>query len=228
MRVKVLLQITGDDGVDGDAMEAAVFEKRTERPEDLGLSIADGKALMAAVQQRVVNAQVTSWTEQHCCCEACGARRRSKGSHPVVFLTLYGDVQIASPRLYCCPCQSTDGPATVSPLRNLLPDYVAPERLYLEARWASLVPYAGAAGLLADILPITAGANATPDPQGTVQSSPAASRRQMCARHLECGAGGAIKQAASDAQLGQLCLSVYLHQSPPARLRSARGRPVAH
>jgi hypothetical protein len=58
MRVRALLQITGDDGAAGDAIEAAVFEKRTERPEDLGLSIADGKALMAAVQQRVVNAQV--------------------------------------------------------------------------------------------------------------------------------------------------------------------------
>ena len=35
-----------------------------------------------------------------------------------------------------------------------------PERLYLEARWSSLVPYAAAAGLLADILPIESGANA--------------------------------------------------------------------
>jgi hypothetical protein len=161
MRVRVLLQITSDDGAAGDAMEVAAFEKRTGRPEDLGLSIADGKTLMAAVQQRVVNAQVTSWTERHRCCEACGARRHSKGSHSVVFLTLYGDVQIASPRLHRCPCQSTDGPATVSPLRNLLPDHIAPERLYLEARWASLVPYAAAAGLLADILPIASGANAT-------------------------------------------------------------------
>ena len=59
MRVRVLLQITGDDGAAGDLMEVAAFEKRTERPEDLGLSIADGKALMAAIQQRVVNAQVT-------------------------------------------------------------------------------------------------------------------------------------------------------------------------
>ena len=88
-------------------------------------------------------------------------RRHSKGSYPVVFLTLYGDVQLASPRLHRCPCQGADGPATVSPLRTLIPDYVAPERLYLEARWASLVPYAAAAGLLADILPITSGANAT-------------------------------------------------------------------
>ena len=116
---------------------------------------------MAAVQQRVVDAQVASWAERHRCCEACGARQHSKGSHRIVFLTLYGDVQIASPRLYRCPCEAIEGPATVSPLRNLLPDYVAPERLYLEARWASLVPYAAAAGLLADILPITAGANAT-------------------------------------------------------------------
>ena len=49
----------------------------------------------------------------------------------------------------------------MSPLRALIPDHVAPERLYLEARWASLVPYAAAAGLLADVLPITSGANAT-------------------------------------------------------------------
>ena len=39
--------------------------------------------------------------------------------------------------------------------------YVAPERLYLKARWASLVPYAAAAGLLADLLPIAAVANTT-------------------------------------------------------------------
>jgi hypothetical protein len=40
MRVRVLLQITTDDGDAGDAMEVAIFEKDAERPEDLGLSIA--------------------------------------------------------------------------------------------------------------------------------------------------------------------------------------------
>ena len=49
----------------------------------------------------------------------------------------------------------------MSPLRDLIPDHVAPERLYLEACWASLVPYAAAAGLLADVLPVASGANAT-------------------------------------------------------------------
>jgi hypothetical protein len=57
----------------------------------------------------------------------------------VVFLTLDGDVRLAGPRSHRCPCQSADDPATVSLLRCLIVDYVALERLYLEARWASLV-----------------------------------------------------------------------------------------
>jgi hypothetical protein len=161
MRVSILLQITDDDGSAGAAEEIATFEKATERPEDLGLSIAEGKALLAAVQHRTVVAQAAEWSKRHRCCETCGERRRVKGSYPTIFRTLYGDVELNSPRLHRCPCQDIAGSATVSPLRDLLPHHVAPERLYLEARWASLVPYAAAAGLMADILPITSGTNAT-------------------------------------------------------------------
>ena len=161
MRVSILLQITADDGNPSPTEEVATFEKATERPEDVGLSLADGRVLLAAVQCRVVQAQTGSWVARHRCCEACGARRRSKGSYPVVFRTLYGDVHLASPRLHRCPCRGDGGPSTVSPLCDLIPGHVAPERLYLEARWASLVPYAAAASLLADVLPIAAGANAT-------------------------------------------------------------------
>ena len=39
MRVRVLLQITDDDGTAGTAEEVAAFDKATERPEDLGLSM---------------------------------------------------------------------------------------------------------------------------------------------------------------------------------------------
>jgi hypothetical protein len=158
MHVRILLQITGDYDTSGAADEIAAFEKMVERPEDLGLSLAEGKALTAAIQQRLVDAQIASWVERQRCCEAC---RRSKGSYPVVFRTLYGDVQLASPRLHRCRCQDADGPATVSPLRHLVPGQIAPERLYLEARWSSLVLYAAAAELLTDVLPIASGANRT-------------------------------------------------------------------
>jgi hypothetical protein len=69
---------------------------------------------------------------------------------------------IASPRADDCkPLQVGRGGATTSPLVELIPDHVAPERLYLETRWASLISYATAAELLADVLPIAAGLNAT-------------------------------------------------------------------
>src|SRR5215213_5615577 len=48
MHVRILLQITGNDGTPGLAEEIAALEKRVERPEDLGLSLAEGKALTAA------------------------------------------------------------------------------------------------------------------------------------------------------------------------------------
>ncbi len=161
MRVSILLQITADDGTAGSAEEVAAFEKVTERPEDVGLSLVNGKALLAAVQRRVVKAQADTWAGGHRCCEACGTRRRCKGSYPILFRTLYGDVPLASPRLHCCACRDGQGPDTLSPLRDLIPGHIAPERLYLEARWASLVPYAAAADLLADVLPVASGANAT-------------------------------------------------------------------
>jgi len=58
MRVSVLLQITDDEGVARAAEPVAVFEKSTERPEDVGLSISEGKTLMAAVQCRIVESRL--------------------------------------------------------------------------------------------------------------------------------------------------------------------------
>ena len=161
MRVKILLQITTDDGAPGDVEEIASFGKGVERAEDLGLSHAESKTMLAAAQLRIVEAQTKGWTEGRRCCEVCGRRNRSKGDYPIVFRTLFGDVRLASPRFRCCPCREGSGSATASPLVELIPDHVAPERLYLETRWASLVPYAPAAELLADVLPIAAGVNAT-------------------------------------------------------------------
>lgn len=78
-----------------------------------------------------------------------------------MFRTLFGDIPLVSPRLCGCRCQNGEGPATASPLADLLPDHVAPERLYLEARWASLVSYAAVSRLLSDILPVTTGIGAS-------------------------------------------------------------------
>jgi hypothetical protein len=43
MHVRILLQITVDDGTPDPADEIAAFEKTVEQPEDLGLSLAEGE-----------------------------------------------------------------------------------------------------------------------------------------------------------------------------------------
>lgn len=156
-----MLQIVGDDSTIDTAEEVADLTKVTEGAEDLGLSLAESKALLAAAQQRIVEAQVNGWLEKHRHCAVSGRKLRCKGRYPITFRTLFGDVQLKSPRFYAPKGRQTNGPATISPLTQLLPDHVAPERLYLETRWTSLVPYAAAADLLADVFPIGLGVNAT-------------------------------------------------------------------
>ncbi len=169
MRITILLQITGDDGVSRTAEEIASFDKSSERTEDLGMSLREGKALLATLQNRTVKAQAEAWFQRHRRCPACSTKRCIKGYYPAVFHTLYGDIVLDSPRLYRCACQADQGATTVSPLQELVAQGIAPERLYLESRWASLVSYGAAAGLLADVLPITAGLNATTVRQHTLK-----------------------------------------------------------
>ena len=161
MQVRIMLQIVGDDGAIADPEEIVALTKVTERAEDLGLSLAESKTLLAAAQQRIVEAQVHGWLANHRHCKVTGRKLRCKGSYPITFRTLFGDVRLKSPRYYLPKERQTNGPATISPLTQLLSDRVAPERLYLETRWASLVPYAAATELLADVLPVVSGVNAT-------------------------------------------------------------------
>jgi hypothetical protein len=161
MHVRIMLQIVRDDGTVVDLEDVASLTKTTEQAEDLGLSLAESKTLLAAAQRRIVEAQVNGWLEKHRHCEVSGRRLRCKGSYPVTYRTLFGDVRLKSPRYYLPKERQTNGPTTISPLTQLLPDHVAPERLYLETRWASLVPYGAAADLLADVLPVGSGVNAT-------------------------------------------------------------------
>lgn len=159
MRARLVLEMIDVDGKPIAAEIVADMEKVTKGAEDLGLSLAQAKALLAKLQQAMVETQVELWLRENR--EHDGRRLRSKGSYPVTFRTLFGDVRLKSPRYYLPRSADGCGPATFSPLRELISDHTAPERLFLETRWASLVPYAAAAELLTDVLPIDSGANAT-------------------------------------------------------------------
>ena len=66
---------------------------------------------------------------------------------------------MTGPRLKSCPCQgATCG--TFSPLMALFTEHVSPEMLYLETKWASLVPFGVTVELLKDVLPVGTTLNA--------------------------------------------------------------------
>ena len=72
---------------------------------------------------------------------------------------MFGNVTVESPRYYLPPTET--GPKTYSPLQHLFPQHATPEWLYLETKWASLIPYQKTADLLHDVLPVAAKLTAT-------------------------------------------------------------------
>src|SRR2546427_10294295 len=139
MKVSVQVVTRSDDGQES-IREVACVERVDLTPETLGLSLAEGKTILQAIQEVVVEWQIHAYLQQQRTCPQCGKARGSKGMHHMVFRTIFGVLPIDSPRLYHCPCQAHTT-TTFSPLATLLPDHTTPELLFLETKWAALVSY---------------------------------------------------------------------------------------
>ena len=128
--------------------------QRTElQMETLGLTLAEGKAILSAIQRVVVEAQTAPCVAAHRQCSDCGQPRHSQGHHDLPLRTVFGKVTVASPRLLHCDCQSHET-KSFSPLAQVLPERTTPERLFLETKWASLMSYGMSTELLQEVLPM--------------------------------------------------------------------------
>jgi hypothetical protein len=159
MEFKVQLVVVSEDGRE-DIEETVHLEKEFSRIEQLGLTLAESKEILKGIQKGILEGQTKAYVNREHCCECCGRPRRKKGHHDLTFRTLFGDVRLRSPRLYHCRCQSRSG-ETFSPLARLLEEKVAPEFLYLETKWASLVSYGMSVRMLKDVLPVDEKLNAS-------------------------------------------------------------------
>src|SRR4051794_614876 len=148
MRLKVQVVIESESDEAEVVQEVAKLERHALQPETLGLTLSEAKALLQKVQQAMVTHQSAEYVTQHLACPDCGKIRSQKGKHQFVFRTLFGTVQLESPRLYPCGCCRTEAPRSFSPLAALLPERTAPELAYLEAKFAALISY----GLTAELL----------------------------------------------------------------------------
>ena len=158
--MKFTIQLSTQTETGEAIQELAYLERETERLGEGGISLAEAKALLAALQKQVVEQQVAAYLADRNKCPHCAQSFRHKDQHPVVFRTLFGNLEFPSPRWFQCACQPHET-RTFSPLAELLTEHCSPERLYLETKWASLVSFDLAAKMFEDVLPIEAHIHAT-------------------------------------------------------------------
>ena len=102
MRIRIQVVIEGENGHEETIEEVGCLERGALRPEELGLTLCEAKQLLHAVQQTVVAEQVQQYLAQCAVCSHCGRHRSRKGTHEIVYRTLFGKLKLVSPRLYDC------------------------------------------------------------------------------------------------------------------------------
>ena len=133
--------------------EVLSIERSELAMETLGMTLEEGKALLAGVQDFVVAQQAQEHLERRRECPHCGARYTSKDSGSTAVSTVFGRVEVPNPRWNGCVCQ-TEGPQTFRPMRTWRNGQTSPEMLCLETKWASLIPFARVADLLKEVWPV--------------------------------------------------------------------------
>jgi hypothetical protein len=153
MRVKLQLVMCSDDSREETVTDIVTLQKDSTRLEHLGLSLKEAKQLLTTIQQCMLQHQVEAFLASHSTCVDCGAVLKVKGYQTRSFRTLFGTFKLRSPRLFHCRCQRRKT-TTFRPLTALLPESVAPELLFMETKWSSLVSYGMTVEALTDFLPL--------------------------------------------------------------------------
>ena len=158
MKVHIRMVIEDDDGHSQSVDDVAFWERSELTPGSLGLTLAEAKNLLKRIQHHTVMHQVAEHLNREQDCPVCKRPRSVKGRHRLVMRTVFGRLSLPSARLRRCPCE-TQTTQSFSPLAAVLPERTAPELLYLQSKWASLMSYGMTVNLLSDVLPMDAQLN---------------------------------------------------------------------
>jgi hypothetical protein len=121
-------------------------------PEEIGLTLEEGKTVLSQVQAGVIQRQVEALQAAHRKCFQCGRKQRVKDRRTRCLRTIFGVVRVSCRRYLRCQCRGGKR-VTVWPLNGRQVSGTTPELQYLYANWASKVPYRRAATVLQELLP---------------------------------------------------------------------------
>lgn len=132
--MRLIIKVRIDDPANHASHADNTILAMIERPEgslgQLGLTLFEGRSLVAEVQRALVSQQVQAWLAAKIHCGFCGAALKHKESRSRVVRTVYGKVTVPNPRLWSCACESVPR-RTFSPLCEELPERATPELEYL-------------------------------------------------------------------------------------------------
>ena len=144
--------------IEADGEKQAIDVATITRPDGLveiahlGLTLADGKRLLAGLQQEIVAAQARDHAVRRPNCRSCGEVCRVKDYRDHAVATLFGRVTLRLPRFRCGGCGGSEaGHAWPSHCRS------TPELDQLQAHLAALMPYRVAADVVAQMFPVGGG-----------------------------------------------------------------------
>lgn len=82
MKIKVQVAVESDDGQSKVVQEIAQLERGDLRPEELGLTLAEAKAILASIQRVIAEQQAAEFVARQQRCPGCGQPCHHKGHRP--------------------------------------------------------------------------------------------------------------------------------------------------
>jgi hypothetical protein len=143
VRITVQVSVDTQDHTEPVVCEVFTLERDALAVDLVGLHLAEAHELVTALQEVLVGARISQALAQRRCCARCGRAYRHKDTKKITLRTLFGTLDIDSPRWISCPCQS-GAMASFSPLATALAEHATPELVYLQARFAAVMSYAQA------------------------------------------------------------------------------------
>ena len=108
----------------------------------VGLTLADGKRILAALQHDLVRAQAEEYCRQRRVCSHCRSQRPLKDVRARRLSSLFGTVEVRAPRFLPCRCAVTRR-HTLNPVAEIMPADAPPNTNVSSQRWGLCCHIAG-------------------------------------------------------------------------------------
>ena len=141
MEWRVTIELNGADGAKRTHEVARGGGTDPHSPLDpLGLTLDNGKTLLAGVQRHLVQGRVAEYSALRRHCSHCRGLRPLKDTRTRRLNSLFGTIEVPAPRFKPCRCAVT-ARTTLCPASELLPDRCTPEYERTLAKMGAWLPY---------------------------------------------------------------------------------------